>query len=108
MASVPFSSSLTPFLWVMVRPRLGIFLMSDASPRVNGYPPLERGGTRCSSSLRTTKASNCKRSNSEQRARALTPPGQPRSEEHTSELQSLMRISYAVYCLKKKKESHTI
>src|SRR3546814_1317827 len=31
-----------------------------------------------------------------------------RSEEHTSELQSLMRISYAVFCLKKKKhqESH--
>src|SRR3546814_2036754 len=28
----------------------------------------------------------------------------PRSEEHTSELQSLMRISYAVFCLKKKKE----
>src|SRR3546814_4143261 len=30
--------------------------------------------------------------------------GTPRSEEHTSELQSLMRISYAVFCLKKKKK----
>src|SRR3546814_4275013 len=30
-----------------------------------------------------------------------------RSEEHTSELQSLMRISYAVFCLKKKKNSNT-
>src|SRR3546814_6043974 len=30
-----------------------------------------------------------------------------RSEEHTSELQSLMRISYAVFCLKKKKTEHT-
>src|SRR3546814_3853338 len=29
-----------------------------------------------------------------------------RSEEHTSELQSLMRISYAVFCLKKKKKIH--
>src|SRR3546814_2123046 len=29
-----------------------------------------------------------------------------RSEEHTSELQSLMRISYAVFCLKKKKETY--
>src|SRR3546814_8301632 len=29
--------------------------------------------------------------------------GDPRSEEHTSELQSLMRNSYAVFCLKKKK-----
>src|SRR3546814_10199042 len=42
-------------------------------------------------------------------------PGQPhherkrtrdRSEEHTSELQSLMRISYAVFCLKKKNKNH--
>src|SRR3546814_5406450 len=32
-----------------------------------------------------------------------TPPSGHRSEEHTSELQSLMRISYAVFCLKKKK-----
>src|SRR3546814_4156796 len=32
--------------------------------------------------------------------------GWPRSEEHTSELQSLMRISYAVFCLKKKKKTH--
>src|SRR3546814_1289441 len=31
-----------------------------------------------------------------------------RSEEHTSELQSLMRISYAVFCLKKKKKLATI
>src|SRR3546814_7912955 len=37
------------------------------------------------------------------------PIQQPRSEEHTSELQSLMRISYAVFCLKKKKiNSHDI
>src|SRR3546814_8504842 len=31
-----------------------------------------------------------------------------RSEEHTSELQSLMRISYAVFCLKKKNQEHNI
>src|SRR3546814_5659199 len=31
-----------------------------------------------------------------------------RSEEHTSELQSLMRISYAVFCLKKKKKTQNI
>src|SRR3546814_4674505 len=34
---------------------------------------------------------------------AEVPRGALRSEEHTSELQSLMRISYAVFCLKKKK-----
>src|SRR3546814_4418845 len=40
-----------------------------------------------------------------ERARHAAASGQPhiRSEEHTSELQSLMRISYAVFCLKKKK-----
>src|SRR3546814_14134771 len=32
--------------------------------------------------------------------------GAQRSEEHTSELQSLMRISYAVFCLKKKKKQY--
>src|SRR3546814_9390378 len=35
--------------------------------------------------------------------RSSAPPSR-RSEEHTSELQSLMRISYAVFCLKKKKQ----
>src|SRR3546814_2519258 len=34
-------------------------------------------------------------------------PRLPRSEEHTSELQSLMRISYAGFCLKKKKNNYT-
>src|SRR3546814_9265464 len=34
--------------------------------------------------------------------RAAVEEAEPRSEEHTSELQSLMRISYAVFCLKKK------
>src|SRR3546814_7945695 len=40
--------------------------------------------------------------------RAVSPahgPRHRRSEEHTSELQSLMRISYAVFCLKKKKKT---
>src|SRR3546814_2511854 len=37
-------------------------------------------------------------------ARADLAVGTGRSEEHTSELQSLMRISYAVFCLKKKKK----
>src|SRR3546814_2662524 len=45
-------------------------------------------------------------------ARAMRPPAPRlsciRSEEHTSELQSLMRISYAVFCLKKKKKNNNI
>src|SRR3546814_9008765 len=43
-----------------------------------------------------------------QRGAAVHRGGEARSEEHTSELQSLMRISYAVFCLKKKnKRKHT-
>src|SRR3546814_9690078 len=38
---------------------------------------------------------------------ARVPQDPHRSEEHTSELQSLMRISYAVFCLKKKKNTKT-
>src|SRR3546814_6263601 len=37
-----------------------------------------------------------------EQSKATAPIARPRSEEHTSELQSLMRISYAVFCLKKK------
>src|SRR3546814_7183701 len=41
------------------------------------------------------------------RLEAARHAGDIRSEEHTSELQSLMRISYAVFCLKKKKKQKT-
>src|SRR3546814_1337534 len=41
--------------------------------------------------------------NSGSASRAPYRSGKSRSEEHTSELQSLMRISYAAFCLKKKK-----
>src|SRR3546814_2328771 len=43
-----------------------------------------------------------------QRENRFALPNTRRSEEHTSELQSLMRISYAVFCLKKKKKKHYI
>src|SRR3546814_2160085 len=39
---------------------------------------------------------------------ASQPNRGPRSEEHTSELQSLMRISYAVFCLKKKNKKKSL
>src|SRR3546814_14532247 len=42
------------------------------------------------------------------RAGQLSAGGEGRSEEHTSELQSLMRNSYAVFCLKKKKKYITL
>src|SRR3546814_6445763 len=52
-----------------------------------------RWGNRCSSSCSGP---------SQSLPPATSTPASPRSEEHTSELQSLMRISYAVFCLKKK------
>src|SRR3546814_9449759 len=44
----------------------------------------------------------CGRGTQQSDARPFYLPALSRSEEHTSELQSLMRISYAVFCLKKK------
>src|SRR3546814_7767888 len=44
--------------------------------------------------------------NSTELVRNESPSLEARSEEHTSELQSLMRISYAVFCLNKKKDNH--
>src|SRR3546814_6017544 len=45
--------------------------------------------------------------NGDENGNGVKAPAAPaRSEEHTSELQSLMRISYAVFCLKKKKKKH--
>src|SRR3546814_7887369 len=44
----------------------------------------------------------------QQLVKVLAKRGYERSEEHTSELQSLMRISYAVFCLKKKKKKKII
>src|SRR3546814_3449293 len=43
----------------------------------------------------------------QRRPHGIKPAAGHRSEEHTSELQSLMRISYAVFCLKKKKNKHS-
>src|SRR3546814_4961272 len=56
--------------------------------------PRQRRGQRPRRKRLTPRASGCR-----------SRPG--RSEEHTSELQSLMRISYAVFCLKKKKTDKT-
>src|SRR3546814_6212106 len=51
--------------------------------------------------LRNTPRASCS-STYGRSARSSSPRVRSRSEEHTSELQSLMRISYAVFCLKKK------
>src|SRR3546814_8501778 len=56
--------------------------------------------------VRDAHGSNEARRPCDGRTRQHAPPAwRNRSEEHTSELQSLMRISYAVFCLKKKKHT---
>src|SRR3546814_8189370 len=62
--------------------------------------PLLRGGY-CPLHLRDGSGSRRRRG-----ATKLDRQIPPRSEEQTSELQSLMRISYAVFCLKKKNDQH--
>src|SRR3546814_6675683 len=58
----------------------------------------------------TAYSTNATGSHANARCSTASRPGRiafhGRSEEHTSELQSLMRISYAVFCLKKKKKTH--
>src|SRR3546814_1802714 len=66
----------------------------------NGLPTAPRGHARRECAPVRPAAPRGTDASSARRARA--PPTRPRSEEHTSELQSLMRISYAVFCLKKK------
>src|SRR3546814_10898799 len=74
-----------------------------ARPRPRGYP------LQCCPRL-----ARCRRHGGEHHQRPYGQVSRPafaaldeagRSEEHTSELQSLMRISYAVFCLKKKKKN---
>src|SRR3546814_2724948 len=64
------------------------------------YTTLFRSGSRCPRADRRGSPSPSRGS----RRGAPERRGRRRSEEHTSELQSLMRISYAVFCLKKKKK----
>src|SRR3546814_3589339 len=73
------------------------------SPR-RGRAALRRGRSRVADRDHGARRGGCGgRGISPSPNRAVT----SRSEEHTSELQSLMRISYAVFCLKKKRIVHT-
>src|SRR3546814_17732571 len=105
-----FRSSCLCDQFVYIQLRLFFFLMIRRPPRSTRtdtlfpYTTLFRSSTlssfaspfctqmRASATLGSTNPSHTTSGN--------LPP--PRSEEHTSELQSLMRISYAVFCLKKK------
>src|SRR3546814_7828381 len=73
---------------------------SPARANAARLPPFGRGPRR---------GDSCPPARAEREGAAAQPGLQQehRSEEHTSELQSLMRISYAVFCLKKKKQYTT-
>src|SRR3546814_10115809 len=72
---------------------------SAGSPRRRGPASRRRGGRGSAAGRRAPPAP---------RRSAAHPIEFARSEEHTSELQSLMRISYAVFCLKKKNKKTKI
>src|SRR3546814_9528073 len=69
----------------------------DCSPTCDTQPMMTSSTTAGSIPLRSTSVSSTS---------APRSAGCQRSEEHTSELQSLMRISYAVFCLNKKKNTN--
>src|SRR3546814_4551439 len=68
--------------------------------------PLDQAATDAGISLRTARRWLA-RYRADGPAGLARPTRPERSEEHTSELQSLMRTSYAVFCLKKKKPLHS-
>src|SRR3546814_4376063 len=77
-------------------------------PPTHGTPSLPRLVSACSIAETASLLATASRSAmlSASWFQPICPPAMSRSEEHTSELQSLMRISYAVFCLKKKKYTH--
>src|SRR3546814_2819296 len=75
-------------------------VLFDAADRYRAEAVIERARTFTQPILRTDTTADIR-----QRVGLMQELGRQRSEEHTSELQSLMRSSYAVFCLKKKRET---
>src|SRR3546814_3501117 len=101
-------------LFRSLRPLLRLHRRCDGGMGLAGAvrkaPPARAGGQRPRSAdgggddrSALLKTSSLRAKRAEGGRRPTNPERLPRSEEHTSELQSLMRISYAVFCLKKKK-----
>src|SRR3546814_5544675 len=80
----------------LLRSPFGLFLFGAGEQHIDS----QRDENAC------RKNDQCTRAIAPQQGQHIDIGDDDRSEEHTSELQSLMRISYAVFCLKKKK--HTI
>src|SRR3546814_3584090 len=82
-------------------------LGSGATGRGNDSSRLVRRSGERSVAIRHVRTGPLERCLVRQRHRQQSTRQSKRSEEHTSELQSLMRISYAVFCLKNKKTKMT-
>src|SRR3546814_1410667 len=78
-----------------------------SSSRVTHMPQISAQSTRSPAKI-CARLSPPKTGRRRRGASGTVGGGSSRSEEHTSELQSLMRISYAVFCLKKKKQNQNI
>src|SRR3546814_10050723 len=91
---------------------VSVLLHRLPGPRVSGAHPIlpdnRNAASFFSSIYRPAKANShgSYRQDCQMPVRHVAPVHCERSEEHTSELQSLMSISYAVFCLKKKKYYH--
>src|SRR3546814_8177907 len=84
-------------------PYTTLFRSSRVSGTCRVLPSKRNGSPHSARTVKSTISSNAAGSSSLRLARRSN-----RSEEHTSELPSLMRISYAVFCLKKKKNKKTL
>src|SRR3546814_15046016 len=82
------------------------FLMIRRPPRSTRTDTLFPYTTLFRSKPQRTISHTTSTTNGSSSSSGMNVPRAMRSEEHTSELQSLMRISYAVFCLKKKKKDN--
>src|SRR3546814_8699059 len=88
--------------WILTNPNSSYTGITTISGGVLGVDKLANGGLASSLGASTAAASNLVIGNGS--TLRYTGTGDTRSEEHPSEIQSLMRITYAVFCLKKKKK----
>src|SRR3546814_9154015 len=87
-------------------PYTTLFRSSGEGLDAGGAPAATRPGAAAGAAHAFPRAhAECRRGQGGGDRRRRPEGAQPRSEEHTSELQSLMRLSYAVFCLKKKKDT---
>src|SRR3546814_2141686 len=97
------TDTLFPYTTLFRSPRLG----ADAAEILIGAEGLTEFGQRIAARVERRPEQGHARAADQPDIGILPEQGPVRSEEHTSELQSLMRISYAVFCLKKKNNNNT-